>query len=200
MAIVKKLLDKMGGTIDIRSRVGEGTEFIIGLSFPVSETAVTTAEAAGQKPIPPHALAGMTILLCDDNKMNRNIAEHLLKKSEADILIASNGKEALDLFASSEVGSIDLILMDVMMPVMDGLEATRKIRSLARPDAATVPIVAMTANAFDEDVRKTAAAGMNEHLSKPIGGKRMIGALLKYNQEKNNDTASTREQKEGVFP
>ncbi|HBJ18366.1 MAG TPA: hypothetical protein DDY70_01270 [Clostridiales bacterium] len=197
MAIVKKLLDKMGGTIEIRSHVGEGTEFIIGLSFPVSESAVVNAETTEEKPVPPHALAGMTVLLCDDNRMNRNIAEHLLKKAEATILIASNGEEALHIFEASDIGGIDMILMDVMMPVMDGLEATRRIRALARPDAATVPIVAMTANAFDEDVRKTAAAGMNEHLSKPINGKRMIGALLKYRRKQNNDTASTRERKEG---
>ena len=115
-------------------------------------------------------MKGMTVLLCDDNQMNRNIAEHLLSKVEAKILIANNGKEALEIFENSEINSIDVILMDVMMPVMDGLEATRKIRKLPRTDAATVPIVAMTANAFDEDVKKTSAAGMNEHLSKPING------------------------------
>ena len=192
MSIVKKLLDKMDGTIDISSKVGEGTRFSIGLSFDISETAIATADTAEQKPIPPHAMAGMTVLLCDDNKMNRNIAEHLLKKAEATILIASNGPEALEIFQKSDIDSIDLILMDVMMPEMDGLEATRRIRTLDRPDAVTVPIVAMTANAFDDDMKKTAAAGMNEHLSKPIDGKRMIGALLKYRKHKGNDAASIR--------
>lgn len=184
MSIVKKLVDKMGGAIDISSKLGEGSCFTVTLPFRVSENAVTTAEETEFKQIPPHAMKGMTVLLCDDNQMNRNIAEHLLSKVEAKILIANNGKEALEIFENSEINSIDVILMDVMMPVMDGLEATRKIRKLPRTDAATVPIVAMTANAFDEDVKKTSAAGMNEHLSKPINGKKMISALLKYRKNK----------------
>lgn len=191
MAIVKKLIDKMGGTIDIASRVNEGSRFTVMLSFPVSENAVATMSEEEQKPIEPHAMKGVTVLLCDDNKMNRNIAEHLLRKADANVIIASNGEEALDIFRASEVGSIDMVLMDVMMPVMDGLEATRRIRSLPRPDAASVPIIAMTANAFDEDVKKTAAAGMNEHLSKPINGRKMIGALLKYRPERPDTAASS---------
>ena len=123
----------------------------------------------------------MTILLCEDNLLNRDIAEHVLKKAEAEVIVACNGEEALKIFESSDIGDIDAILMDVMMPVMDGLEATERIRSLSRPDAAKVPIIAMTANAFEEDVQKTSAAGMNEHLSKPINGKHLVSALMKYN-------------------
>lgn len=183
MSIVKKLVDKMGGTIDIASKVGEGSRFTVILPFRVSENAVATAEETEFRQIPPNAMKDMTVLLCDDNRMNRNIAEHLLTKVGAKVIIANDGKEALEIFESSEINSIDVILMDVMMPVMDGLEATREIRRLSRTDAATVPIVAMTANAFDEDVKKTAAAGMNEHLSKPINGKKMISSLLKYRKK-----------------
>ena len=126
----------------------------------------------------------MTILLCEDNLLNCNIAEHILKKAEAAVLIAENGEEAVQIFESSRIGSIDAILMDVMMPVMDGLEATKRIRSLDRPDAGSIPIIAMTANAFEEDVQKTLAAGMNEHLSKPINRKLLVSTLLKYNRHK----------------
>ena len=137
-------------------------------------------------------MQGMTILLCDDNLLNCNIAEHLLKKAGATVMTANNGEEAVEKFQKSDIGSIDAILMDVMMPVMDGLEATEKIRSLPRPDAACIPIVAMTANAFDEDVKKTADAGMNEHLSKPINGQKLIATLLKYRKHDRNDPFANR--------
>lgn len=185
MAIVKKLIDKMGGTIEISSKVNEGSRFTIVLSFPVSENALVSCEEGKQEPLPTCPLRGMTVLLCDDNKMNCNIAERLLKKADAAVIIANNGEQAVEIFKKSRIGSIDAILMDVMMPVMDGLEAARMIRSLKRSDALSVPIVAMTANAFDEDVKKTTDAGMNEHLSKPIYGKILISTLLKYkNHEK----------------
>lgn len=185
MAIVKKLIDKMGGTIEISSKVNEGSRFTIVLSFPVSENALVSCEEGKQEPLPTCPLRGMTVLLCDDNKMNCNIAERLLKKADAAVIIANNGEQAVETFKKSRIGSIDAILMDVMMPVMDGLEAARMIRSLKRSDAVSVPIVAMTANAFDEDVKKTTDAGMNEHLSKPIYGKILISTLLKYkNHEK----------------
>ena len=134
-------------------------------------------------------LKGMTILLCDDNMLNRNIAERLLAKAGADVLIACNGEEAVQTFEHSVIGSIDVILMDVMMPVMDGLEATKKIRLLDRTDAESIPIIAMTANAFEEDIQKSLAAGMNEHLSKPINGKLLVSTLIKYKKQdlKNTD-------------
>lgn len=122
----------------------------------------------------------MTVLLCDDNKMNCDIAEHLLNKAGASVMIADNGEKAVELFRQSPIGGIDVILMDVMMPVMDGLEAAKTIRMLARPDATLVPIIAMTAKAFDEDVRRSLNAGMNEHLSKPIYGKVLVSTLMKY--------------------
>lgn len=190
MAIVKKLIDKMGGTIEVSSKVNEGSRFTIILSFQVSENAMVTCEEDKQDPLPPSPMRGMTVLLCDDNKMNCNVAEHLLKKAEATVIIANNGEEAVEAFRKSETGSIDVILMDVMMPVMDGLEATKMIRSLKRCDAASIPIVAMTANAFDEDVKKTAAAGMNDHLSKPIYGKKLISTMLKYKKQDRDDAFS----------
>lgn len=188
MSIVKKLIDKMGGTIDIYSKVNEGSRFTIVLPFAVCLNAFAAPDDS-EKPLPPSSLKGMTILLCDDNMLNRNIAERLLKKAEADVLIACNGEEAVQTFEHSDIGSIDVILMDVMMPVMDGLEATKKIRSLCRPDAESIAIISMTANAFEEDIQKSLAAGMNEHLSKPINGKLLVSTLMKYKKHdlKNTD-------------
>ena len=179
MAITKKLIDKMGGTIEIYSQVNKGSRFTIVLPFTISQNA-SAVHNDSEKLLPPSSLKGMTVLLCEDNRLNCEIAEHILKKAEADVIIACNGKEAVQAFESSGVGGIDVILMDVMMPVMDGLEATKRIRSLGRPDAGSIPILAMTANAFKEDVQKTLAAGMNEHLSKPINGKLLVSTLLKY--------------------
>lgn len=183
MSIVKKLLDKMGGTIGIDSRVNVGSRFTIVLPFAVSENALTAKAEPEQEALPPTPLQGMNVLLCDDNKMNCDIAEHLLSKAGAAVTIAENGEQAVELFRRSRTGSIDVILMDVMMPVMDGLEAATAIRTLARPDAALVPIIAMTAKAFDEDIQKSLAAGMNEHLSKPIRGKVLIATLMKYKKD-----------------
>ena len=183
MSIVKKLIDKMGGTIDIHSKVNEGSRFTIVLPFSVSPNAFDVHNYP-EKQLPPACAEGMTVLLCEDNLLNRDIAEHVLKKAGAKVIIACNGEEALHAFESSDIGSIDAILMDVMMPVMDGLEATKRIRSLSRPDAGSIPIIAMTANAFEKDIQKTMSAGMNEHLSKPINGKLFVSTLLKYKKHK----------------
>ena len=115
--------------------------------------------------------------------LNRDVAEHILKKAEAEVVVAGDGAEAVQAFEKSDIDSIDVILMDIMMPVMDGLEAAKRIRSLSRPDAGSIPIIAMTANAFEEDIKKTLAAGMNEHLSKPINSKLLISSLLKYKKQ-----------------
>ena len=181
MSIVKNLIDKMNGTIEVYSKENVGSRFTIVLPFAVNQgdSAVHNVE---DKPAP-ISLKGMRILLCEDNLLNRDIAEHILKKAEAEIIVACDGKEAVSAFQASDFGSIDAILMDVMMPEMDGLEATRVIRSLNRPDAVNVPIIAMTANAFEEDVKKTLNAGMNEHLSKPINGKLLVSTLSKYRKQ-----------------
>lgn len=183
MSIAKKLIDKMGGVIDIYSKVNEGSRFTIVLPFAVSQHAFAVHNNP-EKQLPAASMRGMTVLLCEDNLLNCDIAEYILKKAEADVILAHNGEEAVQIFESSDIGSIDVILMDVMMPVMDGLEATMKIRSLCRPDAQDIPIIAMTANAFEEDVEKTLSAGMNEHLSKPINGKLLVSTLLKYKKHK----------------
>lgn len=183
MTIVKKLIDNMGGTIAINSRVNEGSCFNIVLPFSISLNAFAVQDSF-EKPLPLSSLKGMTVLLCDDNILNRDIAEHILKKADANVIIACDGEEAVQAFENCAIGSVDVILMVIMMPVMDGLMAAEKIRSLCRADAKSVPIIAMTANAFEEDIQKTLAAGMNEHLSKPINKKLLISTLLKY---KTND-------------
>ena len=183
MSIAKKLIDKMGGTIEIYSKPNVGSRFTIVLPFTVSQQPLAAHDEPA-KPLPADSLEGMTVLLCEDNLLNCDIAAHILKKAGAEVIVAYNGEEAVRLFESSGVGSMDAILMDVMMPVMDGLEATKTIRSLSRPDAESIPIIAMTANAFEEDIKKSSAAGMNEHLSKPINGKRLVSTLLKYKKPK----------------
>jgi CheY-like chemotaxis protein len=123
---------------------------------------------------------GRTILIVDDNTLNLEIAGRLLEKKHCDVMLAHDGKEAVALFSSSRLRSIDVILMDVRMPVMDGLEATRTIRSLDRGDAKTVPIIAMTANAFDEDRKETKASGMDDHIAKPFEPEKMFGVIARY--------------------
>ena len=125
-------------------------------------------------------LQDMCILLVEDNELNMEIAEFILEDKGASIIKAWNGKEAVDIFEASEPESIDVILMDIMMPVMDGLTAAQTIRKLDRADAATVPILAMTANAFADDAKRSRQAGMNEHLSKPLDIGKVIEAIEKY--------------------
>ena len=126
------------------------------------------------------SIEGMRILLAEDNELNMEIAEFLLTNAGAEITKASNGKEAVEAFEKSGVGEINLILMDIMMPVMDGLEATREIRTMNRSDASAVAIIAMTANAFAEDKSKALKAGMDEYLTKPLESEKLIRALSRY--------------------
>lgn len=183
MTIVKRLVDRMNGTIEVDSKEKVGTCFTIVLPFTVCREGLPEPEEDAA--LVPDALKGMRILLAEDNMLNRDIAEHILTKAGASVVVACDGEEAVEAFEASDVGSIHVVLMDVMMPVMDGLEATGAIRSLNRPDAKSVPIVAMTANAFDEDVKRTLAAGMNEHLSKPICEKILVSSLIKYRNGNN---------------
>ena len=126
------------------------------------------------------------MLLVEDNDLNMEIAQFVLESSGAVVTKAWNGREAVDAFAASAPGSFDVILMDVMMPVMGGLEAARTIRAMQRPDAALVPIFAMTANAFQDDIRRSRAAGMNEHLTKPLDAKEFLAAIARYRKQKEN--------------
>ena len=125
----------------------------------------------------------MRLLVVEDNALNREIAHYMLEDAGVLADYVEDGRAAVDTFAASHPGEYDAILMDIMMPVMDGMEATRQIRQLARPDAGTVPIIAMTANAFDEDRKKTAAAGMNDFLTKPVEERRLHAVLSKYRKE-----------------
>ena len=172
LAIVKKLVDLMGGTIAVESKIGRGTTFRIHLEFdavpaapgqagPAGQTAQNSACSSGE-------LQGRHVLLCEDHPLNQEIVKTLLEQWGATAEVAINGKRGVDLFAISPRNYYDIVLMDVRMPVMDGLEATRAIRALGRADAAAVLIVAMTADAFADDVQKCLDAGMNAHLSKPI--------------------------------
>ncbi len=166
MAITKSLVDKIGGTIEVESQQGVGTTYTITLPFGIDRTAVQTA--AEKQEVDLSVLRGTHLLLAEDNALNMEIAEFLLNEVGAGGTKAANGQQAVDAFAASPVGYFDAILMDVMMPVLDGHDATRAIRAMDRPDAKTVPILAMTANAFAEDRQKALEVGMTEHLAKPL--------------------------------
>ena len=170
MAITKNIVDLMGGSINVESTTGKGTRFEVVLEFPVDAEADTVPEAQvlpeEEKKTSP--LSGMKFLCAEDNAINAEILEMLLEANGASCTICSNGQEIVDAFASVKPGEYDMILMDVQMPVMDGLEATRRIRSGENPLGRIIPILAMTANAFLEDMQKSREAGMDEHLSKPV--------------------------------
>ena len=169
MAITKNIVDLMGGSISVESAPGRGTRFEVVLEFPIDAEADTVQEAQvlpEEETASP--LSGMKFLCAEDNAINAEILELLLESKGAHCKIYPNGQEIVDAFASVKPGDYDMILMDVQMPVMDGLEATRRIRSGENPLGRTIPILAMTANAFLEDMQKSKEAGMDEHLSKPV--------------------------------
>ena len=170
MAITKNIVDLMGGSINVESTTGKGTRFEVVLEFPVDAEADTVPEAQvlPEEEEETSPLSGMKFLCAEDNAINAEILEMLLESKGASCTICSNGQEIVDAFASVRPGEYDMILMDVQMPVMDGLEATRRIRNGENPLGRTIPILAMTANAFLEDMQKSKEAGMDEHLSKPV--------------------------------
>ena len=178
MSITKSLVDKMGGTITFTSRPGEGTTFHVILPFRICQPGELPPQAA--KAPAPDALQGMRLLLVEDNTLNMEIAAFMLENAGAELTKAQNGQEALDIFRESPAGFFDAILMDVMMPVMDGYQATRAIRALERPDAAAVPIVAMTAHAFTDDRKRAYEAGMTAHLAKPLESAVLIRTLQRW--------------------
>ena len=177
MAIVKTLIDKMHGTIDITSKLGEGSTFVITLPFQLAQASdVAPADDALQEA----DIHGLRLLLAEDNDLNAEIAQVLLEEAGAKVTLVKDGQQAVNAFADHPAGTFDAILMDVMMPVKDGLDATRDIRALDRPDAKTIPIIAMTANAFAEDAQACLAAGMNAHLAKPLRMEVLTGTLAAF--------------------
>ena len=175
MSIVKKLVEQMEGIVEIESRQGEGSIVQIALSIRVDEA--WHMDPVNEEQDLRSNVSGMRVLLVEDNEINREIVEFMLKDAGAEVVSANNGKVAVDAFAASEAGAFDCVLMDLMMPVMSGYEATRVIRSLDRDDAKDVPIIALSANAFDEDVAMAKAAGMNEHLAKPVDIRKMFEVM-----------------------
>ena len=178
MSIVKALIDRMNGSIQVESELGKGTTFIFRLPFKISESRPESQgmSADGKNVI----LEGRHVLLVEDNEINMEIAEFYLNEAGAVIEKAWNGKEAVEIFEKSEPGSIDLILMDLMMPVMDGVAATRKIRSLEREDAKKIPVLAMTAQAASGSAGKCREAGMNGHIVKPVESAKLLEILQNY--------------------
>ena len=178
MTIVKNLVEKMGGNIRIESKEGVGSTFVITIPFDIApEPAEQAAQPSAEGKADIH---GLRLLLAEDNELNAEIAQTLLTDEGAEVTVVSNGKLAVETFAENAVGTFDAILMDIMMPVMDGLEATREIRSMVRPDAKTIPIIAMTANAFDEDAKRCLQAGMNAHLAKPLEIGRLVREIARW--------------------
>lgn len=177
MSIVKQLIEKMDGTIEVESQEGRGSTFTIELPFTIAkkeeiQNEETEADACD--------ISGVKVLLVEDNELNMEIAETFLKDAGAAVTRAINGQQAVYLFSENPPGRFDVILMDVMMPIMNGYEATRKIREMERPDARTIPIIAMTANAFVEDIQESREAGMNEHLAKPLDIGKVIATICRY--------------------
>ncbi len=173
MSITRKLVDQMGGTIGLESQIGKGSTFTV--CIPIRMDMDTKEEPAIMEESAD--ISGMQVLLVDDNEINCEIVQYMLEDAGASVVIAGNGLEAVEAFEKSSYGAFDCILMDLMMPVMDGMEASRKIRSLERSDAKSIPIIALSANAFEEDARAAKEAGMNEHLAKPVDIEKMIKTI-----------------------
>ena len=186
MSITKKLVEKMGGTITFESKEGVGTTFVIRVPFKIDMEA---DKCEKQTDVSEKCIKGLHILLAEDNELNMEIAEFMLQNEGADVTKAWNGQEAVEIFKKSGAGEFDVILMDIMMPVMNGYEAAKMIRSLDREDARGIPIIAMTANAFTEDRLRAKEAGMDEHIAKPVDAKLLVKAihkLMERNYTKEN--------------
>lgn len=183
MAITKKLVDLMGGVINVESELGVGSKFVVEITFDISlEKPQITEIMERSKPI----LNGMKVLLAEDNELNMEIAKVLLEDEGIHVTTAENGQVAVNIFNNCPEGTFHAVLMDVRMPIMNGLLAAKTIRSLPRMDAATVPIIAMTADAYDEDIKKTTEAGMDAHLTKPVEQEDLLQTLRTLYVEKRH--------------
>ena len=176
MPIVKQLVELLQGTIKVESELNKGTTFT--LQFTFDKNLLSQKEPQNEETLA--NIKGTKILLVEDNKLNMEVASHLLTEAGAVVTKAYNGEEAVKIFRQAPAASFDIILMDIMMPVMDGLTATKVIRQLERAGSSSIPIFAMTANVFPEDVEKSRAAGINEHLAKPIDMHKLLGLIKKY--------------------
>lgn len=190
MPITKNLVEEMGGSVDVESRVNSGSKFYINLTLDVNKDISPVKKKQSTV-----RLKGAHILLAEDNEINVEVASEILKSRGAIVTVAENGRVAFDKFFASEVGEFDLILMDIMMPITNGLECTKEIRGLGRPDAQTIPIIAMTANAFDEDIKKSREAGMNAHLSKPIQVPTMLKTIAYFLEERRKKDGLSTDKK-----
>ena len=181
LSIVKELLEYMGGSIRFSSKKGEGTTFILAIPFEI-DTSIPIEEKDSADALDKSKLTlkGKRDLLVEDNEMNMEIAEFLLQNEGIITTKAWNGQEAVDLYGNSAENTFDMIFMDIMMPVMGGLEATRQIRNLERADAKKIPIFAMSANAFSDDIERSKNAGMNEHFTKPLEMGQIIKTVERY--------------------
>lgn len=170
MSILKELVSRMGGTVTVSSQKDVGTTFVLTIPFALAET----------EQVEQNGISGLHLLLAEDNPLNAEIAQVLLTDRGAELTLVSDGAQAVEAFEKAPVGAYDAILMDIMMPIMDGIEAAKVIRSLDRPDGKTIPIIALTANAFADDMKKCREAGMNAHLAKPIEIEKVVATIAKY--------------------
>lgn len=180
---MKSIVDKMEGHINVESQLGKGTTFTLVLPLEIADDSKIEMEIKAsekEEEAASFSLAGRKILLVEDNEINMELATELLSMHGIEITQAWNGKEAVDIFCTSEEYSFDAVLMDMQMPVMNGCEAAKLIRTSGRADAQSIPIIAVTANAFAEDIAATAEAGMNAHISKPIDFKVLCSTLEKF--------------------
>ena len=183
LAIVKILTEKLGGTLSAESEKGSGTVFEITLPFKYAPETEIKAENEN------YSIKGLRILIAEDNHINMEIAEYLAGEAGAETVPAFDGKEAIDIFAASGINEFDAVLMDITMPVIDGLEATKRIRALDRKDAETVPIIAMTANLFIRDIEKCFSVGMNGYVPKPINEKQLVKIIAEKCAERKQNEA-----------
>jgi CheY-like chemotaxis protein len=175
MAISKKFVELMDGTISVQSKVGEGSRFTVEVAFDINKDEKTSIQTHDKAD-----LNGVRVLLVEDNELNMEIAQEILQDEGVVITAAVNGQEAVDKFLASPQGTFDLILMDIMMPVMNGLDAARAIRKSEHPEGGTIPIIAMTANAYQEDIQATMEAGMNAHVAKPINIDLLLAVMEQF--------------------